>query len=355
MLFQNIDKTRGDNDNPFEQSVQQTGRCIITGYTRLDVGNAIANGQPTDATYLDLEFDGIVAAFNSSSGHSHNGGVGEGAPITNLGPAQDLVASGSVLRPKTTNIIDLGTDGLRFKDAYFNGTIRTAAIRAVGSGTNCFIASNLPSSSTKVQYSFEGDSLTGVGRPSTSRLSLYGNGEELFTISPTGAFFNVPVSVGSVAGNAVSATRLQTARTIALSGGAVGSPIAFNGTANITIPVTSLSAPALVGTVPSSALSAGNFPTTSTAASWVGGRLIDIGSSTTTGVGMIVLAQWIGGDIGVIDFKEVIPGNNLIPCSTSGAYSPSDVFDSGSTWRCLGRINTNRTATDLITLWQRVT
>ena len=49
-------------------------------------------------------------------------------------------------------------------------------------------------------------------------------------------------------GNASTATTLQTARTIALSGGATGTATSFNGSANITIPVTSLDATKLTGT-----------------------------------------------------------------------------------------------------------
>lgn len=46
----------------------------------------------------------------------------------------------------------------------------------------------------------------------------------------------------TVSGNAGSATKLATARTIALSGGVVGTATSFNGTADISIPVTSVNA-----------------------------------------------------------------------------------------------------------------
>ena len=52
----------------------------------------------------------------------------------------------------------------------------------------------------------------------------------------------------TVSGNAGTATKLQTARTIGLSGAATGTATSFNGTANITIPVTSLDASKLTGT-----------------------------------------------------------------------------------------------------------
>ena len=45
---------------------------------------------------------------------------------------------------------------------------------------------------------------------------------------------------GSLSGNASTATTLQTARTIGISGGATGTATSFNGSANITIPITKL-------------------------------------------------------------------------------------------------------------------
>lgn len=47
-------------------------------------------------------------------------------------------------------------------------------------------------------------------------------------------------SGASITGNAASATKLQTARSIAISGGATGIPTSFDGTSNITIPVTKI-------------------------------------------------------------------------------------------------------------------
>lgn len=61
----------------------------------------------------------------------------------------------------------------------------------------------------------------------------------------------------TVSGNAGSATKLATARTIGISGGATGTATSFNGSANITIPVTALDASKLsAGTVPAARLPA---------------------------------------------------------------------------------------------------
>ena len=54
--------------------------------------------------------------------------------------------------------------------------------------------------------------------------------------------------IGDLDGNATTATNLQTARTISLSGGATGTATSFDGSSNISIPVTSLNASKLTGT-----------------------------------------------------------------------------------------------------------
>jgi hypothetical protein len=60
----------------------------------------------------------------------------------------------------------------------------------------------------------------------------------------------------TISGNAATATTLQTARTIALSGAATGTATSFNGSANITIAVTALNASNLnAGTVPDARIS----------------------------------------------------------------------------------------------------
>jgi hypothetical protein len=94
----------------------------VAGYTRNDVTDQIANGNTVDAVPLDGEFDAIQAAFAAVGGHRHNGTVGEGAPITVIGPTQDVVASGNSLTPKTDNAIDLGSSSFEWKDLYIDGT-----------------------------------------------------------------------------------------------------------------------------------------------------------------------------------------------------------------------------------------
>lgn len=92
-----------------------------TGYVRNDTSNNIANGNVINADDLDGEFNAVEAAFNNTTGHTHDGTTSEGAPIEVIGPSQDVVATAALLRPKTTNTVDLGTDALRYKDLFMEG------------------------------------------------------------------------------------------------------------------------------------------------------------------------------------------------------------------------------------------
>jgi len=99
-----------------------------TGYTRNDTINNIADGNIINAADFDGEYDAIEAAFNSSSGHTHDGTSGEGGPVTVLGPAQDFIASTTDIKPKTNNTLDIGTSGLKFKNLFLQGTANLATV-----------------------------------------------------------------------------------------------------------------------------------------------------------------------------------------------------------------------------------
>ena len=96
----------------------------MAGYTRQAAAN-ITTGSVIDADDFNDEYNQVESAFNATTGHSHDGTAGEGAPIEVIGPGKDIVATASVLRPKTSNTIDLGTSALQYKDAYFDGTVKT--------------------------------------------------------------------------------------------------------------------------------------------------------------------------------------------------------------------------------------
>jgi len=104
---------------------------VAKGYTRQE---SFADGDTITADHSNNEFDQLATAFESSSGHTHDGTTAEGAPITKVGPTQDIIVSGTKVEPKTTNAIDIGSTTLKFKNGYFAGTLTTASL-VIGSAS----------------------------------------------------------------------------------------------------------------------------------------------------------------------------------------------------------------------------
>ncbi len=133
----------------------------MTGYTRQ---SSYTDGDTIQASDSNSEFDQLLAVFDSTAGHAHDGSPNEGPVISLIGDAGSStplnklavdtdndrfsfyvdVASASteqirvedgVVYPATDNDIDLGTPIFMFKDGYFQGTLNaiitsTAAITA---------------------------------------------------------------------------------------------------------------------------------------------------------------------------------------------------------------------------------
>ena len=117
----------------------------MAGYTRQAAAN-IVTGSVIDADDFNDEYNQIQSAFNASTGHTHDGTAAEGAPIEKVGPSQDLVVTASQVRPKTTNTLDLGTSALQYKDAFFDGTVKTDTLTVDENATitgNLSVAGNL--------------------------------------------------------------------------------------------------------------------------------------------------------------------------------------------------------------------
>ena len=102
------------------------------GYVRNDGANNIANGNVIDAADLDGEFDAVVAAFASATGHTHDGTTAEGGVITVVGPAQEYVSSGTSFHPKTDDTYDLGSATNEWKDLYVDGIAYIDAVNLAG-------------------------------------------------------------------------------------------------------------------------------------------------------------------------------------------------------------------------------
>lgn len=89
-----------------------------TGYTRFDLANNIQRDKAVSVADIDGEFDAVVAAFEETGGHSHDGTTGEGGPITVIGPAQEFTAGATDFTPPSDNVEFLGSDSVRFQTLY---------------------------------------------------------------------------------------------------------------------------------------------------------------------------------------------------------------------------------------------
>jgi hypothetical protein len=124
--------------------------------------SSYTTGDTITAAHSNDEFNQVLAAFNATTGHTHDGTAGEGGPVTAIRDANTLnrvlvdstnnhlefyinVSSSSVQQfrvqdgaivPITDNDIDLGTSSLEFKDLFIDGTanIDTLAADAISLG-----------------------------------------------------------------------------------------------------------------------------------------------------------------------------------------------------------------------------
>ena len=110
--------------------------------------STFTTGDTILAAHSNDEFNQLLAAFNATTGHTHDGTAGEGGPVTSIRDADSLnkilvdstnnhlefyveVSSSAVQQfriqdgaivPITDNDIDLGTSSLEFKDLFIDGT-----------------------------------------------------------------------------------------------------------------------------------------------------------------------------------------------------------------------------------------
>lgn len=159
------------------------------GYTRTDTINNIADGNIINAADFDAEYDAIESAFNSSTGHSHDGTSGEGGPITVLGPAQDFVASTTEIKPKSNNTLDVGTTGLKFKDLHLAGTANLVNVTTTGDVTLTGAANNIVFDASDNALEFADNAKAAFGDATTPDLQIYHDGTDNYIESNAGELY----------------------------------------------------------------------------------------------------------------------------------------------------------------------
>ena len=128
----------------------------MAGYTRQ---SSYSDGDTITAAHSNNEFDQVLAAFNNSSGHKHDGTAAEG-PVIGLisdpgettplnkvvidnpnnqiefsvdvssSSVEQFVVKDGVIEPTTDNDIDLGSSSKQFKDLHINGTANIDSLAA---------------------------------------------------------------------------------------------------------------------------------------------------------------------------------------------------------------------------------
>jgi hypothetical protein len=220
----------------------------MTGYVRKDTTNNIADGNVINAADLDNEFDGIQDAFNASTGHNHDGTSGEGAPITALGPTQDVTVSATLLVPKTTNTVDIGSSALKFKDFFLagngsiGGTLAVTGVATLGNGailgtpasgtvTNLTGTASININGTVGATTASAGAFTTLSATGAITSTLATGSAPLVIASTTkvanlnvdlldGADWAAPAALGSTTPAAVSATTLAASGATSLTGSA---------------------------------------------------------------------------------------------------------------------------------------
>ena len=89
-------------------------------YTRQS-STEIQDGNTIQANDFNAEFQQLQSAFNATTGHTHDGTLGEGGPITKIGPAQNITVSGVAVTPSSDDTISIGGAGAEFKDLHIDG------------------------------------------------------------------------------------------------------------------------------------------------------------------------------------------------------------------------------------------
>ena len=159
----------------------------MAGYTRQ---STFTDGDVITAAHSNDEFDQVLAAFNNTSGHKHNGTAAEGPVIGLIGDpgvaapknkvvvddtnnqvefsidvsgtsTEQFVVKDGVIEPTTNNDVDIGSSSLKFKDGYFAGDV---------------VANNISSTAFNGDLIPDGDDTRDIGSPSAEWKDLFIDG-----------------------------------------------------------------------------------------------------------------------------------------------------------------------------------
>ena len=258
----------------------------MTGYTRRDTADNIANGKIINADDLDNEFNALQTAFNQTNGHVHDGTEGNApkintsglednavktAKINNSAVTADKLASNAVT---TAKITDANVTTAKIAD----DAVTTAKIAAGAVGTTELANASVTSAKLATDAVALGTNTTGnyVAAGATSGVGLSGS------VSSEGGTFTVTSN----------ATNANTANTI-VSRDALGNFSAGTITANITAGTATITGGSISG-IADLAIADGG-----TGASTAAGARTNLGLGSLATKSTINNGDWSGTDLAV--------------------------------------------------------
>ena len=331
----------------------------MAGYTRQDTANNIANGNVIDADDLDSEFNAVEDAFQASTGHTHDGTSGSGAPITKVGPAQDIIVGTTTVLPKANNIIDLGSDAAEFKDGWFDGTVYSDTVNIGVNGYTTIEDNEYAVSSGDLTLDVAGDIILDVdggdvklqdggvdyGKLTnrTNQLSIYSGSVESLRLN--GADADVLGTLDVTGNTTVGGTLAVTGNTSISTGNLTVNTgnVSIGGTLGVTGTITGSLSGAVTGNVTGN-LTGNVTGNASTATTWQTARTISLtGDVTGTATG-------VDGSGNITIATTVAPNQVTLGTDTTGNYVASLVAGTGVTLTN----NTGEGATPTVAIGQAV-
>jgi|13_taG_2_1085334.scaffolds.fasta_scaffold03552_2 hypothetical protein len=320
-----------------------TGDNTLAGYVRQSSADIIPTAT-LRAAPINAEYNKLRDAFAVSSGHKHDGSIGEGGYIPLIGDVDALnkvaintstnqvgvfveVSSAAVeqlrfsdgaIIPVLTNDIDLGTASLEFKDLYLDGT---AHIDTLDVDINGAVAGTFTIGSTL--------GVTGTTTLSTANITT---GVITSVDINSGAIDNVTIG-GTTAGagsfTTLSATGTSTLATVDINAGAIdGTTIGASSAAPATVTDLTVTGTATLSTVD---INAGNIDNTVIGASTpVSGSFTTV---STSGQATLATVDINGGNI----------DGTIIGASTTAAITGTTITGSSLVGPLTGNVTGNIT------------
>jgi hypothetical protein len=213
--------------------------------------STFTSGDTITAAHSNDEFNQLLAAFNASTGHTHDGTAGDGGPVTTLRDSdalnkilvdtdnnhlefyvevsstatQQLRIQDGAIVPITDNDIDLGTSSLEFKDLFIDGTANVDAINLDGT---------LITSTAAELNILDGDnSASSVTIVDADRIILNDNGTmKQVAVSALNTYTSASIAADDIATGDAAINLTTSSGSITIDAAANDTDIIFKGTDN---------------------------------------------------------------------------------------------------------------------------